>query len=495
MRARWAVPAALAVVLACAPARAELRARTMARDGGGSRVSGAWGGTTAGYPLYIENFAGKFNAAFGVPAGLEKVGDGGVKPYERADQAGNFELVLSATGTAGSTSVTLSGVGLADAGVGGGLGEGPWAAVAQHDDGTWGAYTVSALDTGTGAATIYPALTKAITGGAFANLHSNHLGQHYTPSGYKALAEHVWNYPVHAAYREKFVAQKTDGVTTDWTWYENGSAWFGGPTTANVFNAPASNPLGTHILARYTEFSFYYPSKASAVQWSQALGGKSGYVDTYIATATATNPAQVQIIVDGVTVTDVTTHGFARITGRYTNATTGIVRIRSSDGGGFAVYQHRVGATTFWTLPPTIDKSARVFRRGERVVYLGDSWGAYYNGAGPAQLDTYLRTIGGRVVANPSVGGKTSQWARDNFQSLVLAYRPSAVVIEFFTNDSGGADGMTFDLWKANIQWLCAQAIANGIQPIVIMPAQTAVSNQSQLHAQWAARLAEGVAE
>ena len=46
----------------------------------------------------------------------------------------------------------------------------------------------------------------------------------------------------------------------------------------------------------------------------------------------------------------------------------------------------------------------------------------------------------------------------------------------------GGISGRveSYDEWESNLKWLCKKLSANGIKPIVIMPSQTAASNQAQ---------------
>ncbi len=59
------------------------------------------------------------------------------------------------------------------------------------------------------------------------------------------------------------------------------------------------------------------------------------------------------------------------------------------------------------------------------------------------------------VFVNPSVGGTTSSWGKDNAASLVADERPDLVVIAFGMNDGSGTcngDGVHPSVYKANIR-------------------------------------------
>ena len=112
-------------------------------------------------------------------------------------------------------------------------------------------------------------------------------------------------------------------------------------------------------------------------------------------------------------------------------------------------------------------------------------------------------------MLNMGFGGQTSRWGKYWVNTILnLDPKPTHCVLCFYINDrngvvnpsvtaydfdpvdmfvnktvaSGGISGRveSYDEWESNLKWLCEKLSANGIKPIVIMPSQTAVSNQAQ---------------
>lgn len=138
-----------------------------------------------------------------------------------------------------------------------------------------------------------------------------------------------------------------------------------------------------------------------------------------------------------------------------------VVTYRHADkwNGPLPVYAER-------SLPGTIGK----LRMGDplSMVLYGDSISVGANASGYTGVPPY-RPIWGQMVAdelkrhygsdisfsNPSVGGMTSSWGKDNAASLVASRRPDLTVIAFGMNDGSGTckrDGMKPSAFKANIR-------------------------------------------
>jgi lysophospholipase L1-like esterase len=113
-------------------------------------------------------------------------------------------------------------------------------------------------------------------------------------------------------------------------------------------------------------------------------------------------------------------------------------------------------------LPKTLAKLAA--GQPLKLVLYGDSIAAGANasavtGAPPFQpswgqltADALHARYGSLVTfANPSVGGMTSQWGRENVHALVTAENPDLVIVAFGMND-GNAGGFTPETFAANIQ-------------------------------------------
>jgi len=428
------------------------------------------------YPLYVEGVADFDSGASDVPVGCTN--------WPVPGTPTSCEIALPVAGAAGDTVLSVGAGPLSDCGVA----VNGWAAVIQHDDGTWGVYSVTATNVPGLTITVKPPLRKAATVRTLANLYDSALGQHLTPNGYRALASHLWNYPTYKASRGNYVAQVAETTAGNAAWtLLNGisSAWVGGNIAQNY--APGLSASGTWATARNYKYIALSSNVANGgFEKTVALGGRTGYVDTYADVASDSAPLRVQIIVDGATLVDRNVYGLERVTARFTNATSSTIRF-TAGAVGFE-HKYKVGTTTWWVLPSVLPE--RIFPNRAKVVYCGDSWGVFYSGLTGTTLASYLATVGGSLT-NVSVGGKTAQWARDNFATLILANHPTHAVFEFFTNDRNQSPA-DFTGWKANIDWLIAQSLAANIQPVIVMPIPTASFTQAQAHAQMAAMLAEG---
>lgn len=430
------------------------------------------------YPLFVENFADWAAAGTGTPNGLTN---------GTLLSTGNYQLTYTITGVAGQQVLSVQTGDLNQAGV-----TGSWACVIKHDDGTWGVYAVTAVNVGGATMTIKPYLKKPATIATLASLGSSALGQHYGTAGYSALAEHIWNYPAYKAYRQKWIARHDETVAGNgpWTIGSMPDAWFEGAQVANIDMGVGNSPNATCFSARNSKYVLVQAQNNNQpVYWTQALYGKTGYLDTYLGPATVNNLGiLVTVVIDGATVYSKTIMGLERITVPFVNATTGTITIKPLEGDGGASYKWRLGTTTWWELPSDIPTN--LFFDGAKVVFLGDSWGEFYSGWLPAELGTRIVARGG-TMTNSALSGQTSAWGLANFASKVLAYDPDICVIEFFTNDQ---NSLSLPVWQANMAALIDLCIQHNIQPVIVMPAPTSSTSQTQNHAIWSASLAEGVA-
>lgn len=118
------------------------------------------------------------------------------------------------------------------------------------------------------------------------------------------------------------------------------------------------------------------------------------------------------------------------------------------------------------SLPLTIGK----LRAGEpvKLVLYGDSISVGANASGFSGVPPHLPTWGQMVVGalerhysadiafvNPSVGGTTSAWGKDNAAALIAGERPDLVIVAFGMNDGSGTgigDGTRPAAFQANIR-------------------------------------------
>jgi hypothetical protein len=135
-----------------------------------------------------------------------------------------------------------------------------------------------------------------------------------------------------------------------------------------------------------------------------------------------------------------------------------------------------------------------------KIVTLGDSWFAYYDGAFAKNLAEKT----GATVINHGLGGMTTEWALAWFDEYVLAEKPDECWLHFFTNDLNNSQGQTFiapdgterplwpvgltgdqarELWIRNISALIYRCQRAGIRPVIFKPGGTASESQVSRHA------------
>ena len=140
-----------------------------------------------------------------------------------------------------------------------------------------------------------------------------------------------------------------------------------------------------------------------------------------------------------------------------------------------------------------------------KIVTLGDSWMAWYDG----EFGKALAEKTGTQVVNHSLGGMTTEWGLAWWDEYVTSEKPDEVWIHFFTNDLNtlhtqtfvAPDGTTrplwrtsdhtesYTLWRNNIWEMIRRAQSSGIRPVIIMPSATVGPNQTQNHMNASSRL------
>ncbi len=421
-------------------------------------------------PLWIECLSGFGRAGSGTPGGLTNYPDGTV-------EAGYAVNTARVTGGKGETSLTLNTGTVADL-------SGQWAAVIGHDDGVYRTYTVR---NASGAAlSVYPPLRANATRAVITNLHNAAEGQHLSQIGYYALADYVYRYSPMRAERTTYLSQWAETAASGWTLVGGQSSGrIGYNSASNIINSGAI--LSAEILMRNTRGFFVDPAaNGQGASYTFALGGASGYIDSYVGSQSATLPVIAQVVVDGNLVYNQLIYGLERIVVPFEAATSATITYTMSalDVSGFYV-----GTTTAWKRP-AIGYASQMFPSGSRVVMLGDSWSTKYNAAFIERMNYWLEPNGGSAVT-VGLAGQTSVWALANFASLVTPKSPTHVILEFFVNDQ--VSGLTSTQLQANLLTLASMCYAIGAQPIIIMPTATASQSQTQLLAIIGAQIAEGV--
>lgn len=437
-------------------------------------------------PYYVENMASFNYNSLGNPAGLSKYA------------GGNFFLGIS--GNVGESFVTVTSGNIADAGTS------YWGAVIKDDEGNWIPYSVTGSD-GVSKLNISPPLKKTITNGEIGNLHDAIAGQHYTERGYFALAQHIYKSLPKYAERNKYLAKfrSTDtSAGTPWT-------IIGTPYVSySLGYAPFQN--GFHKAYTPKSFQMYCGANGTTqgAQWTQNVANKKGFVETFIGSKQNNANITVEFHLDGVLKERIQGLGnlVERIVFPFSNASSAVLKVFIEN---VSVITDILISDTTWWINERENNPAKIFRPHSKLVYLGDSWGAYHNKAITRELSRLISKDTGTTVdiINPSVPGMTSAWGKAWFNEYVLKEKPTHVIIEFFVNDYNssspgsthtyvGPDGITYsavvtkEQWRNNIKEMCNLAILNGIQPIVLCPCATASSGQAQGLSEYNVYLVEG---
>jgi hypothetical protein len=168
----------------------------------------------------------------------------------------------------------------------------------------------------------------------------------------------------------------------------------------------------------------------------------------------------------------------------------------------------RIGNCYWWSIERVPEK---VFNgANKKAVYLGDSWGTYHLQANPKEIERLWKLENpNATIINYSQGGMTTKYARAWFKKCVLDEKPDILILEYFTNDINSiltGKGLNFtnpegqlvsgivneSEYLENIRYMVDESIKNGIQPVVILPAAVAGDTQTQYHAQYSSKLANG---
>ena len=420
------------------------------------------------------------------------------------------ELAIAVTGTKGSKVLTSS-----EPSKVAGLGTNRFAAVLNRSNGADDFFVTVMSNDGTSQITLRRALAADFAGTLSAKYDAV-LGQHLTQAATKAYVQHALRANGATSGRGGILAGTWDAQppTYNQAWQPNAALVAYGKinsatpiirteqTTQSTHNilstvdflelhpcvASSGVQTGTHKLGHGSEATIYTGRKPAALEFytSALRSGESGVTYTLRAT----------VIADGVTLYDrehdafltrvnVPVSGFDKVTVSVTN--------NNSTDTPYALYLSNL-------LVREAGSSGKVGRG--KVVVLGDSWGAYYDGA----LGKAIASKAGSTVVTKALGGTTTDWALDWFDSYVLPEKPDECWIHFFTNDANqttgtyvAPDGTTKPLWPSGLtsdqsmaRWRqnlltlifrCQQA---GIRPVIFMPGGTASESQMQRHTVWA---------
>jgi hypothetical protein len=375
---------------------------------------------------------------------------------------------LNVTGAAGSGTLTLNGMTVVGSG---GIDDycttANWGAMIQHDDGSYGTYTVSSCNSG--AVNIYPTLAKSVTNQSLWNIWDFVNGQHLTAVGYMGLATWLYNLKAYQGY----IAEVADGRYFDASGngYGTDVVRIGGlgqngvvPGTSiiqGVFEPPvypsqlttplsgavaSQDPNATFVIGEPNRIKVGGGTAGQGVTHSANLGGKSGYFHAFIGVGgqyNTTLPSRltVSVVVDGKTLyNNASIAGMTEITVPFTNGQAGTlsVTLNSSSPTAFDISD-----LAWYVWPPELDAQMQepLILPSSSGVVDSDSWGTMHGGGFATPLEALL-------VSNPegpftefeniSLGGTSAIWAISNYATAVQPIHPDYAIFDYQINDING---------------------------------------------------------
>jgi hypothetical protein len=438
---------------------------------------------TAPYPAFVEGWAmNSFNGVSNLAPAAGGIG---------TDAQSQLQLEYTVSGASGATTLTI---GAGDES----KGTGTWGAVVQHDDATYGLYTIHSL--AAGSATCFPPLRAAVTAKTLRNLTGSVNGQHYTEPAYKALARSIYARTKGDTYRMKYAARWRGayGVKEDWTAY--------GGLGAGQFSisSPGAFLSGGNLQYMWTGRGLTCiagtptaPYTGKGLTKTFGLNGATGFLEAFISCATTTAFAsfRVEVIVDGVTLHDQTydaNTGLLRLKVDYTNGVSGTLRVtRAAEEA--ALYQIRLWDVIWWAYDRSQTWTDPIIGKNEKVVVIGDSWTEFYSDGLGAEIQQAMTDDGGSgTVVSVGLSGQMAEWGLSNFDSLVAPEAPNVVVVLFFTNDRNVYLANT-EPWLKAMYRIGLKCQAINARPVFIMPLPTASISQAATHGSWATQIGDGL--
>lgn len=441
-------------------------------------------------PIFIETLASLGSFGTGVPSGVSTV------------SGGNY--LLTVNGQLGDNFVTVVSGDISKAGA-----TNRWAANIENGEDGFDGYQVTGTD-GINKVFIYPNLRRNYSNKKLGNVHDQAEGVHYSEQGYKAFAEHIFGNAGYTSQRTSYVARFL-GKDTTGPWVPNGGL---NPTFPGMWYSRGMHPVDLSnstggVLTGDNDKSLTILTDAvgEGVSWEIPISKKNGFFEGDFG------------IFEGGTVTidlfldDVLQESYLiekpvrRIVFPFKFSEVLKVVVRSNVATNTTI---RIGNCFVWdgyNIPENVFSD-----RNKTAVYLGDSWGMYHNQITPREIERRWRLKNPiATVTNRSKSGMTTKYAVAWFDEYVIQEKPDIVIIEYFTNDItyiiGANQGvatfvdpngntvevdLTEDEYFENIRYMISTAIANGIQPIVVLPAVTAGAPQTQQHAIFSAKMQTG---
>lgn len=398
---------------------------------------------------------------------------------------------FTVSGAAGATSMTYS------SGTAAWAGTGAWGGCIQHDDGTYGIYTISGLTGGT--FNIQPPLRATCTNRTLSNIEGAVNGQHMREPSYRALARSIMSKTIRDVYRNRFAAKwrASAGAKTDWINLGGLGSGQYNHGTSNAF-VSSYDWRGRGNVAIIASPTSTYTGKGLSQTFS--IGGNAGVMEAFVSCARS-SPAsfaefRVQLIVDSVTVFNEVypaNSGLVRVLADYPAGNSAQLIVTRDAEEAYAA-DLRIGDVTFWVYDRALTPSDYAIKPNDNVVVIGDSWTTFYGGVLGAEMQAVQTARGGSgVVTSVGMAGQTAEWGLAEFDARVPQHSPDVVLIHFYINDRNAYGLANSERWLKSLYQIGRKCQQIGARPYFVMPLPTASISQSAELGQWAERIGLGV--
>jgi hypothetical protein len=396
---------------------------------------------------------------WGFFAGVSTVAPSGVNVWP------NNQGLLNVTGTAGSGTLTLNSMTVVGSG---GISDyctsTNWAALIQHDDGSYGTYTVASC--GLNTVNIYPTLAKNATGQSLWNIWDGVNGQHLTAMGYVGLANWLYHLKQYQGYISEIAGGRyfdascnpygTELVRTGGL-RQNGFVP-GSGMIQGVFEPPgyfweigltfpgasySQDPNATAVYGMPCRSIIGAGTSGQGVTHTADLGGMSGYLHAFIGVSGqygATPPSRltVSVVVDGETLySNNSIAGMTEISVPFTHGSLGTLSVTLTSSSPTAF---DISDLAWYVWPDALEAQMQqpLLLPLSNVVVDSDSWGTMHGGG-------FATPLGEMLASNPagpsteftnvSRGGQTAIWAISNYATMVEPLHPDYSIFDFQIND------------------------------------------------------------
>lgn len=373
------------------------------------------------------------------------------------------------------------------------------------------------------------------------NLHDQYLGQHLSNLGYKAMADHLYDYGRRFTLKRDIVKLVNPVLLTrvvanlpTYNLVDSGSNIIFTYTTINASGGIADGlglaiGIGNQTLTKYATntLSFHISQSGAAGKGieSSFTSDYYGFIEIILGTSLEYLGYGTFILLkDDVIVSSFDFKGEARLYNIPYEIGNYKIKILTADAN-----TTNIQMSSLLFVRESIDETP-LFSSKDKILFVTDSWGSYpenintsvtrYDGSNPLGdcfmparfMERFVADGGNANNVKLAVrGGFTSEWARYWLPTFIEDVNPTKIIFHFAINDYSSSNNLPakasyFDFspipadkwkslfsdnggvfgscnktrWKENLKYMSDYCISKKITPIFFMPPRTAAIAQTQ---------------